>query len=112
MNKIINDRLKLQAEQAERQGMIKLAKAVNEIVVASLDKKEYSYSEMNDEIHKDLWKIASKLITYYDLNNIDIEKMNSSLVSWAETIIDDIERTLEVDNVVKGPLEVKLFGEE
>lgn len=109
MNEILYERLKLIAEEAQEQGMTKLAEAIEESLPQE-KKSSYSYEELQDDVHKDLWKIASKLMVYYDLQMIQPENLDRSLISWASRLIDDIEKTLEV-NALNNPLEEKVAGE-
>lgn len=108
MNSILYNKLLLQAEEAEKRGMIKLAEAVKESV--DLNSDEYSYDQLQDDIHQDMWKIASKILTYYDINSVDIEKLDKSLESWATKLVDDLEITLDT-NHLKSPMEPKIPGE-
>lgn len=108
MNSILYNKLLLQAEEAEKRGMIKLAEAVKESV--DLNSDEYSYDQLQDDIHQDMWKIASKILTYYDINSVDIEKLDKSLESWATKLVDDLEITLDT-NHLKSPMEPKVPGE-
>lgn len=113
LNSIIYKKLQLQAEEAEEQGMIKLASAVfdaigDEYYGATLP---YSPDQLQNDIHQDLWKIATKLITYHNLNSANIEKIDDVLLSWSEKITNDLEKTFNVNNNIKGPLEPLLAGE-
>ena len=113
MNETIYYKLQLQADEARYQGMVKLAEVIEETIGSSpVEVTEYSCDQMNNDIYKDLWSIATKLMVYHNIDNVDIDQVNKSLVSWAERIIDDIEKTLEINNNVKGPLENKLPGEK
>lgn len=115
LNNIVYDKMQLQADEAKEQGMTKLGESVESAIndMRTLRKKsEYSHEEMNDNIHKNLWKIAATLVEYYNVDSIDIEKVDKTLVSWAERIVDDLEKTLQITNTIRGPLEPKLPGEE
>ena len=56
--------------------------------------------------------MSSKFIYYYNLNSLDALKLDKTLVSLAEKLTDEIEKTLEVDEVISSPVEPKVFGEE
>lgn len=114
LNVTVYNKLLLQAQEAREQGMIRLADAIEDAIgnEPAFEKMEYSYGQMNEDIHKDLWKLATKLMIYYDLDSIPVELLDRSIISWAAILTDDIEKTLEVSDVVKGPLESKLPGEQ
>jgi len=108
------NKLKLQAYEAREQGMEKLAEAVDTAIGNSpqFETKEYSSLNLDKEVHKDLWRIATKVLAFHDLDSANIEQIDQSLSVWAEKIISDLEKTLQVSNLVKGPLEPKLPGEK
>jgi len=110
MNLNLKNRLQLTAEEAEFQGMTKLASAITESL--STETKSSSYDDLQDHIHKDLWKVATKLLSYYDLDSIDVEFLDKTLVSWASKISDDLEKALGVSHIVKVSSEEKVPGEQ
>ena len=110
MNETLYERLKAIAEEVREQGMTKLASAIEESLPQE-KKASYSYEELHDDVHKDLWKVASKLMIYYDLRTVQPEYLDKSLISWASRLIDDIEKTLDV-NPLANPLEEKVPGEK
>ena len=112
LNNIIYNKLQLQIEEAKDQGLFSLAEAVTEAIGDESREKQITYSseQINEDIHKDLWKIAAKIIMYHDLNGVNIEGIDQTLISWADKILNDLETTLNVSNKV-GPLEPKLPGE-
>lgn len=113
MNEIIYHKLCLQAQEAYQQDMIKLSSALNHAVESEYSvASNYSYDELTDDIHQDLWKIATKVLTYYDLKTVDAAKVDQVLLSLSSSIIDNLERTLEVTEITKGPFEPKLPGEK
>ena len=113
LDSVIYNKLLLQADEARDQGMVKLADAIVEAIGSetSSDKTQYTYSELHDDIHRDLWKIAKNMMIYYDVDSADVLKIEAAITSWMDKTIDEMEKTLEVDSVVKGPLEPKLPGE-
>ena len=115
LNNILYNKMQLQAEEAKEQGLTKLADsveyAINDMPITR-QKLEYSFEEMNQKIHKDLWKIATTLISYYNLDSVDIDKIDKTLVSWSEKLVDDLEKTLQITDNIKSPLEYKLPGEK
>lgn len=112
-NKIYK-KLQLQADEAKEQGMVKLAEAVDNAIgkESTANKIEYSSNELNDDIHKDLWKVATKLMIFHDIDSVNIETIDKTLISWASRMIDDLEKTLQISNTVKGAVEPKLPGED
>lgn len=113
-NPVIYRKLVAQAEEAREQGMIKLADSImNAIGSEPTDEVSvYSHSQLKNDIHYDMWKLASRLMVYYDLESVDAEKLDTAILSWASKITDDLENTLGVDSVVKGPLEPIVPGED
>lgn len=111
--KTIQDKLYIQAQEAKYRGMTKLASALEDILKDQkmFEKPEYSQSELDNDIHHDLWRIATKLLVFYDISNPDVEKLDRSIVSWAMSIVDDLETTLRVSGT-KGAKEPKVPGEK
>lgn len=114
MNKTIYNKLLLQAEEAKEQGMTKLAGSILDAIgpCPADESEEYSYAKLQEDIHKDMWKIATRLMAYYDVESANVEKIDQTIASWASNMIDDLEITLDVDSVVKGPTEPKVPGED
>jgi hypothetical protein len=113
INPVIYRKLLAQAEEAKAQGLIVLADGILNAIGSYPDdeKAEYSYSQMKDDIHRDMWKMATRLMHYYDIESADAVKLDDNLVTWCSEIIDNLEQTLNVNSVIKGPLEPKLPGE-
>lgn len=114
LNDVIYKKLLLQAEEAKEQGMAKLANSIFEAIGSHPNdvETEYSCGELRDDINKDLWKMATRLMYYYDVESADAEKINTAIVSIASKLMNDLEIVLNVDDVIIGPLEPKLFGED
>lgn len=106
--KNIHDKLLFQAEEAKDLGLLKLASVINNSIPENFP-EQYSYSELKEDIHEELWKIATKLITYYNLNNVDALNLDKTLVLHANNILNDLESVLEVDII--SPYEPKVPGE-
>jgi hypothetical protein len=113
LNSIIYHKLLLQAEEAREQGLVKLADSIVEAVGKEPvhDLSEYSYSQMQEDMHRGLWKLATHVLHYYNLESVDAEKLDQNIIVWALKIVDDLEKNLNVDSVVKGPLESDVPGE-
>jgi hypothetical protein len=114
LNIIMYNKLLAQAKEAKEQGLVKLSNNIMDVigVLPEEERQEYSYGQLQQDIHKDLWKLASRLMIYYDLESADILKIDKTILSWASKITDDLEKTLLVDPSSIGPLEPKLPGED
>lgn len=114
LNATIYNKLLAQAEEAKEQGMVKLAEGILEAIGSfpADEAQEYSYNQLSDDIHRDMWKIASRLMVYYDVTSADVTKVDQTIVSWASRVVADLESTLGVDSVIKGPLEPPVPGED
>ena len=114
LNETAYKKLLAQAEEAKEQGMVKLANGIYEAIgpMAADENQEYSYTQLKDDIHLDMWKMASRFMIYYDLNSVDAEKVNQTILRFAEAMTSDLEKTLKVESILKGPLEPKVFGEK
>ncbi len=112
LNEVLKNKLFLQAEEANEQGMTKLSQAITNAVDESSTDEKYSYSQMNDEIHSDLWKVAARLMKYYNLHSVDAEQIDKVVLGWANKLVEDLELSLGVDEVVGSPTDIKLPGEQ
>lgn len=114
LNKTIYNKLLLQAREAQEQGLTKLANGVLDAIGAHPEdeSKEYYYVDVKESIYRDLWKSAAKLMVYYDLDSVQIEKLGETISFCADTVVMELERTLNVEDVVKGPLEPSIPGED
>ncbi len=111
LNEVLKNKLLLQAEEAQEQGMTKLGQAiVNAVDQSSIDEK-YSYSQMSDEIHSDLWKVAARLMKYYNLYSVNAEQIDKVVLAWSNKLVEDLELSLGVDEVIGSSTDVKLPGE-
>jgi len=114
LNEVIYNKLRLQLEEAQDRGMTKLAGAISGAIGEESLKEndeQYSYNELQDDIHKDLWAIASRLIRYYDINSVDALKVDATIINWAGKTLSELENTLEVCEKISGPSEPRLPGE-
>jgi hypothetical protein len=113
LNETAYKKLLAQAEEAKEQGMTKLANGILEAIgpLSADEVQEYSYAQLKDDVHKDMWKIASRFMVYYDLNSVDAEKVNQTILRFAEWMSSDLEKVLKVESVLKSPLEPPVPGE-
>jgi hypothetical protein len=114
MNPVIYRKLVAQAEEAKEQGMTKLAEGIMEAIGSepTEELQEYSYAQLQDDVHRDMWKLATHVMKYYNLEYADVEKLDKTILVWASKVVADVETTLGVDSVVIGPLEPKVPGED
>jgi hypothetical protein len=114
INPVIYKKLLAQAEEAKTQGLVVLADGILSAIGSypNDEKEEYTYIQMKEDIHRDMWKMATRLMYYYDVKTADATKLNQELTIWASEMIDSLEGVLNVSEVVKGPLEPKLPGED
>jgi hypothetical protein len=114
LNSTIYNKLLVQAQEAKEQGFTKLASNILEIIgdEPQEEQSEYSYGELQNDIHKDLWSVATRLMTYYDVDSADAMKIDDTIIVWASKITDDLENVMNIDPKTIGPLEPKIFGED
>jgi len=114
LNPIIFKKLALQADEAKDRGLNKLADNINIAIQddSTQPLNTYAYVDLQEHVCQDLWKIATKLIAYYNLESVDAEKIEKIIRYASEKLMDELEINLGVDNILVGPLEPKLFGEE
>ena len=114
INPVIYKKLLAQAEEAKEQGFTKLSDGIINAIGSYPDdeKAEYSYAQLQNDIHRDLWKIATRLMYYYDTQSVDALKLEPILSVWASEMLGDLEESLGVENIVAGPVEPKVPGQE
>lgn len=114
LNDVIYNKLLLQAEEATSQEMHKLAKAVKGSLTASPEDESVNYAigEMNNDIYAGLWKLATCVMKYYNVESADVEKVNEVIESLASRFVSEVETSLNVESSSVGPLEPKLPGQE
>lgn len=111
INQIVLNKIKLQAEEAEIQGLNKLAQGISEALQENVsDNSEYSFEELSDKIYSGMWKMAFDVIGYHNLESVDVKKLDEMITTLASVVLVNIESSLEkTDNV--GPNEPILPGE-
>lgn len=104
----------LQASEAKELGFEKLAEHVLSVMgpVAREEKERvvYSSNELNDDVRKKLWKIAVDLITYHDVDGVDIQRVDDAILHLASIVTREIEKAIDSEAKVGG-LEPLLPGE-
>lgn len=113
LNSTVYQKLFLQAEEAKDRNMTKLASAIFGAIgpVPEDENNNYNFNELQDDIYQGLWKLAMCVAKYHDLQSIDAERVHAVLESWSSDLIEDVERSLHIDNTTVGPLETKVPGE-
>lgn len=113
LNSVIFNKLAAQAEEAETRGLTKLADNIKQAIgsEAAAELISYSYNQLNNDINKDLWKLATRLIAYYNLESVDADKLQDSILGVTSQIINNLEEILGVSDVALGPLEPNVPGE-
>jgi hypothetical protein len=114
INATIYQKLLAQAAEAKERGMVKLASGILGAIGAcpSEGLEQYSYAQLQQDVYGDIWKIAAKLLRYYDLKSVDAGKLDDALVAYADELMDGLEQTLGVEGVIKSELEPKIPGEK
>lgn len=114
LNSVIYNKLLAQAEEAKAQGLTKLASGILEAIgpYPNDESSEYTYSELKEDINRDMWKMATRLMHYYDIESLDAEKLNETMIAVASKMLEELERAMNVDSVIVGPLEPKVPGED
>ena len=114
LNTTIYRKLLACAQEAEEQGMVKLASNIKEAIgTEPTDTPEpYSYGDMENDVHRELWKAATHLARYWGVNKMDVQKLDNSILIWAAELIDEVEHSLGVGPDVVGPLDPKVPGQE
>jgi hypothetical protein len=113
LNEVVYQKLLLQASEAKENGMTKLAMGILEAIgpVPEDEACKYNFVELKDDVYGGLWKLAACVMKYHDLESADAEKVHDVLESFAEKLIEEVERSLGVDDTQVGPLEDKVLGE-
>ena len=113
LNKIIYQKLLLQAEEAKEQGMTKLASGVLGVLgpVPEDEKIAYNFETLQIDVYEGLWKLAACVVKYHDLESADVEKINIVLENLAEQLIKEVETAVNVENEQIGPREDKIVGD-
>lgn len=114
LNSVVYNKLLLQAEEAKEQNMKKLASGILGSLSAQPEDENVSYSvsNMNDDVYTGLWKLATCVMKYYDVESVNAEKVNEVIESLAGKFISEMEDSIRVDSGDVGPLEPKLPGQK
>lgn len=113
VNSVVYHKLLIQAAEAKTQHLEKLSAGILSAIgpVPEDEQVHYDYRQLQDEVYNEMWKIATHVIKYYDVGSADANKIHDRLESLADKFLEEVEQSLEVDNVIAGPLEPLLPGE-
>ena len=109
----VYNRLVLQAQEAKNQNLDKLSNGILQCVgpFPEENNEEFSQDQLKEAIYNSLWKIATDVINYYDLQTPDALKIDRTLETLSDKVLDEIKKTLEVKKAF-GPKEPKVLGEK
>lgn len=112
LNSVVYHKLLLQAEEAKDQDMIKLASGILGAVGPTPEEEsvKYSSAEVEEDVHRGLWSLATCILKHHDVSSVDAEKLNEVIEVLASKFINEIENSLGIDGVV-GSLEPTVLGE-
>lgn len=114
LNSVVYHKLLLQAQEAKTQNLTKLASGIVNALGPLVEDEhvQYDRQQLQSEVYEGMWKLATHVIKYYDVKSADAGKIHDSLESLADKFVAELEQSLGVEDVVDGPLEPKLFGQE
>ena len=102
----------LQAKEANDQGLETLAKnAMAAAIVTSAELDSYALKDLKEDVKRDLWKAAAKVMIYHDVDSVDIMKVDAALEAVLDKCIAEIERSLNKKASDIGALEPKVPGQ-
>jgi hypothetical protein len=112
LNETIYNKLLLQAEEANDQGLTKLANALFESLAEDAVKEngDSSLKELKEEIYGDLWKIATKIAAYYGTESLDTMKLDTEINYTSDKLFSLIKNVLDIESTF-GPNEPEVIGE-
>ena len=115
INENLRDRLVAQAEEAEVQGLTKVAEQLTSQIEKSdvrSSEEFYSYAEsdLNSDIESTLWTAAIRVADFHN-QSIDANDVEKSVKALAEDFIRDLRNKIGIQDGV-GAYEPTLPGEE
>lgn len=113
LNSVIYNKLLLQAEEAKEIGMTKLASGILGSLGPLPEDEQviYNFNELKNDVYHGLWKLATCVIKYHDVESLDAEKVNEVLKSLSSKMIEEIEQSIGIEDTQVGPLEDKVIGQ-
>lgn len=113
LNEVIYHKLLIQAQEAKTQELTKLASAVMDALGPLTEDEDvkYGYQQMHEEIYEGMWKLATHVIKYYDVESADAGQIHDRLEALADRFIEELEQSLGVEEIGDGPLEPNIPSE-
>lgn len=116
LNSVIYNKLILQAEQAKEFNMDKLANNILETIGSvskdsSEELEKYAFTELEDDVSRLLWKIAYRVMDYYNLESADVKKIESCIDDLTEKVVEEFKHSMSVEENF-GEKEPKVIGED
>ena len=115
LNTVIYNKIILQAEQARELGMEKLSEAIfSTIGAVSKDDSEiddYSLAKLEDDVSKLLWKISYRIMDYYNLESVDVKKVEASVDDLTLLIMDELKYAMNIEKTISKK-EPRVMGQE
>lgn len=114
LNSTIYDKLILQANEAKEQGLTKIAGGILGSIgsISEDEQVSYGYDELQMDLYEGMWKTATSVLKYYDLNSVDAKRLSDTLETLAEHFLEEMEKTLDIGAGSVGGLEEKVPGQE
>jgi hypothetical protein len=113
LNSVVYHKLLIQANEAKTQNLTKLASGIVGALGPAIEDErvQYNYQQLQNEVYEGMWKLATHVIKYHDVESADAGKIHDRLEALADKFIEELEQSLGVEDVVAGPLEPALPGE-
>lgn len=113
LGSVVYNKLLLQAKEAKNQNLNKLSNGILSVLNQDFSDENitYCYSDLNNDVYCGLWKLASNFIKYYNLESVDAKKVDEIIEVISSKFINEMELTLNVDNIIIGPFESVVPGE-
>ena len=107
-NEILIERLIAQANEADYQGLKKLANIVFK-VTDNIGVEDLSSASINDKAYEQLWAVAANIISMNGVN-VNIEKIDEEIIRMAEKVVDGLEIAVCGEIRAKGENEERVPG--
>jgi hypothetical protein len=113
LNSVVYHKLLLQAQEAKTQNLTKLASGILGAMapIPEDERVQYDRQQLHNDIYDGLWKLASNVIKYYDVESADVSKIHDRLEALADKFVEEMEQSLGVEDVIAGPFEPALPGQ-
>ena len=115
LNSVVFRKLAAQAEEAKEKGLNDLSEHISSAIGEECQDQSvesYAYQQLQKDVHNELWKIASHIMSYYDVESADAEAVHQVVTEVSNNIVEQLKVALRVDDMTIGPREPKVPGEE